>query len=140
MKTKKELLTYVIAFCVFLISSPTIASALPSCSALAIDPANGLAGNPDVKSAISFINDDGDPHYCQVDIQYSTNPDQEINIRVGLPLNSEDGGSGGVEGNWNGRSCRSWFPGQSSPAPAASRSRNRGTVSNSHNGRGSSAP
>jgi hypothetical protein len=99
-KTKKELLTYVIAFCVFLISNPTIASALPSCSALATDPANGLAGNPVVKSATSEIVSAG---YCQVDILYSTNPDQEINIRVGLPLNSEDGGSGGVEGNWNGR-------------------------------------
>jgi len=34
---------------------------------------------------------------------YSTSPEQNINIRVGLPLNSVDGGTGGVEGAWNGR-------------------------------------
>ena len=34
---------------------------------------------------------------------YGTNPDQNINVRVGLPLNSLDGGTGGVQGAWNGR-------------------------------------
>lgn len=32
-----------------------------------------------------------------------TMPDQNINIRVGLPLNAIDGGTGGVQGAWNGR-------------------------------------
>jgi hypothetical protein len=41
--------------------------------------------------------------YCQVNVLYGTSPDQNINIRVGLPLNSVDGGVGGVEGAWNGR-------------------------------------
>ena len=41
--------------------------------------------------------------YCQVNILYGENPDQNINIRVGLPLNSVDGGTGGVQGAWNGR-------------------------------------
>jgi hypothetical protein len=38
-----------------------------------------------------------------VQFTYSSNPDQNITIVVGLPLNSTDGGSGGVEGSWNGR-------------------------------------
>ncbi|HEY6509511.1 MAG TPA: tannase/feruloyl esterase family alpha/beta hydrolase, partial [Vicinamibacterales bacterium] len=41
--------------------------------------------------------------YCQVNLLYGTSPEQNINIRVGLPLNSADGGTGGVEGAWNGR-------------------------------------
>jgi hypothetical protein len=82
-----------------------------SCAELATDPANGLAGNPDVKSASSkFIaptfDVNGNPinaGFCQVDILFGTNPNQNINIRVGLPLNSVDGGTGGVQGAWNGR-------------------------------------
>jgi hypothetical protein len=76
-----------------------------ACAALAIDPANGLAGNPVVKSATSEIIAASGPDVarCQVDILYGTNPDQNINVRVGLPLNSLDGGTGGVEGAWNGR-------------------------------------
>jgi hypothetical protein len=41
--------------------------------------------------------------YCQVDILFGTSPAQNINIRVGLPLNAADGGAGGVQGAWNGR-------------------------------------
>jgi len=41
--------------------------------------------------------------HCQVDILYGTNEDQNINIRVGLPLNNVDGGEGGFVGTWNGR-------------------------------------
>jgi hypothetical protein len=41
--------------------------------------------------------------YCQVNILYGENDNQNINIRVGLPLNSFDGGTGGVQGAWNGR-------------------------------------
>ena len=75
------------------------------CTDLAIDPANGLAGNAAVKSATSKIvaASAGNVAFCQVDILYGTNPDQNINIRVGLPLNSMDGGTGGVQGAWNGR-------------------------------------
>jgi hypothetical protein len=76
-----------------------------SCVELATDPANGLAGNPDVKSANSQIiaASGANLAYCQVNILFGTNPNQNINIRVGLPLNSRDGGTGGVEGAWNGR-------------------------------------
>ena len=75
------------------------------CAELATDPANGLAGNPTVKSATSNITaaSGSNKAFCQVDILFGTNPNQNINIRVGLPLNSLDGGTGGVEGAWNGR-------------------------------------
>ena len=107
MKMGKELI-FVVAFMALLISSPTIAKERVApgpvpCAALATDPANGLAGNPAVKSATSQIVPLGATYYCQVNILYGTNLDQNINIRVGLPLNSLDGGSGGVQGAWNGR-------------------------------------
>jgi pimeloyl-ACP methyl ester carboxylesterase len=75
------------------------------CAALAADPANGLAGHAGVKSVTSRILPAAGPNvaYCQVDILYGTTPDQHINIRIGLPLSSADGGQGGVEGAWNGR-------------------------------------
>ena len=76
----------------FLVSGS--ATALPSCTALATDPANGLAGNPFVKSASSVIIPPAGANasYCQVNILYGENPNQNINIRVGLPLSSLDGG------------------------------------------------
>ena len=80
-----------------------------SCVALATNPANGLVGAPGVKSVTSQIIPATTPPsppvvaYCQVNILYGTNPNQNINIRVGLPLNSLDGGTGGVQGAWNGR-------------------------------------
>jgi hypothetical protein len=76
-----------------------------ACAELAVDPAYGLAGDPSVKSASSRIVPAAAPNvaYCRVDIVYGTKPAQNITIRVGLPLNSRDGGSGGVEGAWNGR-------------------------------------
>ena len=37
--------------------------------------------------------------YCRVELKYV----REINIRIGLPLNSEDGGTGGIQGAWNGK-------------------------------------
>ncbi len=83
----------------------TTASAAPSCAALASDPANGLAGNPAIKSASSAVIPASGPNvaYCKVNLLYGTNPNQNINIVVGLPLNAGDGGSGGVQGAWNGR-------------------------------------
>jgi hypothetical protein len=76
-----------------------------ACTALATDPAHGLAGNPVVKLATSQIIPAGGPNvgYCQVDLVYSENPQQNINIRVGLPLNPVDSGAGGFLGAWNGR-------------------------------------
>jgi hypothetical protein len=82
-----------------------LAASPVTCAELAVDPANGLAGNSNVKSASSRIVPAAGRNvaHCQVDILYGTNAEQNINIRVGLPLNSKDGGSGGVEGSWNGR-------------------------------------
>jgi len=75
------------------------------CTELATDPANGLLGNPAVKTVSSAIIPAAGANvsYCQVNVLYGTNPNQNINIRVGLPLNSLDGGTGGVQGAWNGR-------------------------------------
>jgi len=74
------------------------------CAELATNPAHGLAGNPVVKSATSaIVSANATVSYCQVNLLYGTNPNQNINIRVGLPLNSADGGTGGVQGAWNGR-------------------------------------
>ena len=91
---------------VFLISCPALAKGpVATGPVMCVNLANGIAGDPDVKSVTSTIilASGSNKSYCQVDILYGTNSDQNINIRVGLPLNSLDGGSGGVEGVWNGR-------------------------------------
>ena len=75
------------------------------CADLATDPAHGLAENPVIKSATSqlVLASGTNAAHCQVNLLYGTSPEQNINIRVGLPLNSVDGGTGGVQGAWNGR-------------------------------------
>jgi hypothetical protein len=75
------------------------------CSQLATEPAGGLVGDPSVKSVTSAIipASGASSSYCQVNVLWGTSPAENINIRVGLPLNSVDGGSGGVQGAWNGR-------------------------------------
>jgi hypothetical protein len=73
------------------------------CVELATDPENGLLGARGVKSVNSQLVALGATSYCQVNILYGESEAQNINIRVGLPLNSVDGGTGGVEGAWNGR-------------------------------------
>jgi hypothetical protein len=88
------------------------AATLPSCAALQSDPAFGLAGNPQV-SEITATLFGGASARCQVDFTFSSRggpengyepgEQQRIRIRVGLPLNSVDGGTGGVEGAWNGK-------------------------------------
>lgn len=80
-------------------------SYVPACSQLATDPAYGVASNPVIKSASSSIvpASGSNVAYCQVKLLYGTNPNQSINIVVGLPLNAVDGGKGGVQGAWNGR-------------------------------------
>ena len=99
--TSQKKMIGVLVFLFFLISSPTIASGPVHC----VDLAGIIAGDPTVKSVTSAIQpaSGSTPAYCRVDILYGTNPDQNINIRVGLPLNSVDGGTGGVQGAWNGR-------------------------------------
>ena len=91
----------IISFALALLASAAGAAAPVPCTELATD----LAGNPTVKSVTSTVVAASGPNaaYCQVNILYGTNPNQNINIRVGLPLNSVDGGTGGVQGAWNGR-------------------------------------
>lgn len=75
------------------------------CGDLASDPRHDLADDPAVKSATSQViaAGGGNASYCQVDILFGATPAQNIRIRVGLPLNAADGGRGGVQGAWNGR-------------------------------------
>jgi hypothetical protein len=79
--------------------------ALATCSTLATDPANGLVGDAAIKSASSAIvpASGANKAYCSVKLLYGTNPNQNINIVLALPLNAVDGGSGGLTGAWNGR-------------------------------------
>jgi len=84
-------------------AQPAMAAA--TCASLATDPANGLAGNPVVKSAVSSIvaANGANASYCSVHLLYGTNPDQNINIVLALPLSAADGGTGRVQGAWNSR-------------------------------------
>jgi Tannase and feruloyl esterase len=77
-----------------------------TCSGLANDSAFGLKNNPVIKSVTALITTTAPPasvKYCNVTLVYGTKPEQNITIAVGLPLNSGDGGSGGEQGAWNGR-------------------------------------
>lgn len=53
-----------------------------------------LAGTAELASAAGQ-----NPAYCLVNLRIS----EAINVRVGLPLSPEDGGTGNVQGAWNGR-------------------------------------
>lgn len=90
------------------------APATPACSDLASDPAWGLAGNPSITNLVAVLTPPAGANaaYCQVTFtdvtlvgpEYGYLPGQtsKIRIRVGLPLNANDGGTGGVQGAWNG--------------------------------------
>src|SRR5688500_16237250 len=88
----------------FALFAPAPAAAAPvMCAALASD--GGLLGRPGVKSLASRIVPASGPNvaHCLVDVLYGESSEQNINIRVGLPVSGLDGGSGGVQGAWNGR-------------------------------------
>jgi hypothetical protein len=90
---------------------PTEAQAAPTCSSLAAT----LLAMPDITKATSVVVPAAGANaaYCNVQINvsdlagpqfgYYQGTQQSINIGIGLPLNSADGGSGGVQGAWNGR-------------------------------------
>ncbi len=84
--------------------SPPPPPAPLSCAQLA-GPEGGLVGAPGIKSATSAViaASGANVSYCQVNVLYGTSDDQNINVRVGLPLGPLDGGSGGLVGAWNGR-------------------------------------
>jgi pimeloyl-ACP methyl ester carboxylesterase len=87
---------------------PTTASAQMTCT----DLAAWLAGQEFISEISTVFSTTTSPR-CQLDFTYSSRggpehgyavgEDQRVRIRVGLPLNSLDGGSGGVQGAWNGR-------------------------------------
>src|SRR6516225_1350022 len=83
----------------------------PQCATLA----SVLLKNKDISKAASAIQPaaNGIASYCQVNITvsdlegpkdgYLPGQKQMNMIGIALPLNSADGGGGGVQGNWNGR-------------------------------------
>lgn len=74
------------------------------CSQLAGE-AGGLVGQPGIKSVSAAVVPaaGNNVSFCQVDVLYGESAQQNINVRVGLPLGPLDGGTGGVIGAWNGR-------------------------------------
>ena len=93
------------------------AQVLPTCAQLNTDPANGLAGNPTVIfHTTTLVPAAGsNPAYCRVDFVvserggpafgYAIGEIQRVGLRVGLPANPTDGGTGGEAGlgAWNGK-------------------------------------
>jgi Tannase and feruloyl esterase len=93
-------------------SAPALAKgSLPQCASLS----SLLLRNPDITAATSAIQpaSSGSPAYCQATITvsalagvkdgYLPGQKQQIGLQIALPLSSADGGKGGVQGAWNGR-------------------------------------
>jgi hypothetical protein len=59
--------------------------------------------DPNIKTITSVQTGSGATAYCKVSILWGRTAAENINIVVGLPYNSVDGGAGGVQGRWNGR-------------------------------------
>ncbi|HEX3342344.1 MAG TPA: tannase/feruloyl esterase family alpha/beta hydrolase [Pseudolabrys sp.] len=88
------------------------AAQLPNCANLA---AQILANNKDISAATSAVQPatSTDKAYCLVNVTvsglsgpqngYLPGQKQMIQVATGLPLSSTDGGSGGVQGAWNGK-------------------------------------
>src|SRR5262249_46299775 len=112
-----RLVTTVLWFLIALSASLTVAATIEpakkkppqplgpvTCSQLAADPALRLAGNSVIQNVSSeIIPASNNESYWQGDLLYGKSAEQNINIRVGLPLSSLDGGTGGIQGAWNGR-------------------------------------
>ena len=87
----------------------------PTCTDLAHNPIWRLAGNPNVSELTAVVTPASGTNlaHCQVDFTdvslegraygYMHGQTSKIRVRVGLPLNANDGGSGGVQGAWNGK-------------------------------------
>ena len=101
-----------------LVPAATSAQPPPTCAQLGADPAFGVAGNPVViQHSTTLVPAIGaSPAYCRVDFVvserggpeagYAPGEIQRIGLRVGLPANSSDGGTGGGpdgQGAWNGK-------------------------------------
>lgn len=92
---KKIVAVVVLLSC--LIFSPSIGSAADEMSCT--DLAAQILLDPNILSATSVISGTGSSQYCLVDLEQY----RAINVRVGLPLNVMDGGTGGIQGAWNGK-------------------------------------
>src|SRR5262249_22784898 len=95
---------YALTFCAALVgvagTNTTANAAAPAaCSTLAA----GLIGGQ-VTAATSTVQpaSNGTVSYCLISLTFATTA-TPINVAIGLPLNSVDGGSGRVQGAWNGR-------------------------------------
>jgi hypothetical protein len=92
-------------------SAAHAAKQLPTCAGLAAQ----LLKNEDISAATSVVQAAASGHksYCLVNITvsalsgpkngYLPGQSQQIKVGIGLPLSSAEGGSGGTQGNWNGR-------------------------------------
>lgn len=80
-----------------LLLTATAASAAPRCDELAASIP--LGADLQSISAVLVPAAGTSAAYCRVDLKSL----REINIRVGLPLSAADGGTGGVQGAWNGK-------------------------------------
>ena len=90
----------------FVLSSSAKAHVPPPPKPIACTSVAGtVTGSPGVKTVTSAIQAASGPNvaYCRVSVLYGNSVNENINIVVGLPLNSLDGGTGGVQGAWNGR-------------------------------------
>src|SRR5262245_23183383 len=136
---------------------PTRAVALPKCEQLATDPANGLAGNPQVSSLTAVLLPAGvepppfpgfppSPYtaYCKVNFTFSgesgpsagylPGQSQQLKIRIGLPPNSlaimtDSAAAGAV--TWNGRNRDLGGGGYAGAVGSVISSTNRGYVGTS---------
>src|SRR5215831_7732111 len=88
---------------------PSVAHSATNCVGLQAQ----LLAMSDITAATSAPTGSGASKYCQVDITvsdlagpengYQPGQKQQIKIRIGLPASTDDGGSGRLQGNWNGR-------------------------------------
>jgi hypothetical protein len=79
-------------------------AALPTCAVLMTD--HDIVHAPGIKSVSSAVvpaDSHGNAAYCGVHLLYGTNATENINIVIALPLSAADGGSGRMQGAWNGR-------------------------------------
>jgi hypothetical protein len=94
------------------VNSASAQASLPKCTALA---SQILATYNDITAATSTVQPAtaSTPSFCFVLVTvsdlsgpaygYQAGQNQAINVGIGLPLSTADGGSGGVQGAWNGR-------------------------------------
>jgi len=80
------------------LSNSAFAAATLQCTQL-----SGIVFDPNIKSITSTLAGAAGSQFCNVNINWGRSADENIRIVVGLPINSRDGGTGGIEGRWNGR-------------------------------------